>query len=75
MFAPVTGALDCSLVDMSSLRAPGSDLQGPTQIYPHEPANWESHSLPDYPEALATWLEDSEGSYANQGVPSLWNGW
>ncbi|MBB5808897.1 hypothetical protein F4560_008665 [Saccharothrix ecbatanensis] len=39
------------------------------------PANWENHSLPDYLESLAAWLDDCDGYYANRGVPVPWNGW
>lgn len=39
------------------------------------PANWDNHSLPDYLEALAFWLEDSERHYASRGLAIPWNGW
>lgn len=39
------------------------------------PANWDNHSLPDYLEALAGWLADCEGYYANKGVPIPWSSW
>lgn len=39
------------------------------------PANWDNQSLPDYLEALAGWLDDCEGYYANRGVAIPWNGW
>lgn len=39
------------------------------------PANWENQSLPHYLEALAAWLADCDGYYANRGTPIPWNGW
>jgi hypothetical protein len=39
------------------------------------PANWDNHSLPDYLESLAAWLEDCDGYYAERGVLIPWNGW
>ncbi|MFI9818689.1 DUF7660 family protein [Saccharothrix variisporea] len=39
------------------------------------PATWQNHSLPHYLEALAAWLHDSDGYYANLGVPVPRNGW
>ncbi|MFD3508641.1 hypothetical protein [Nocardia sp. NPDC058666] len=39
------------------------------------PAHWDNHSLPDYLEALAGWLADAEGFYANRGVPIPWSSW
>jgi len=39
------------------------------------PANWDNHSLPVYLEALAGWLRDCEGYYADRGVAIPWNGW
>ncbi|HEY3465255.1 MAG TPA: hypothetical protein VGL47_08990 [Amycolatopsis sp.] len=39
------------------------------------PANWENTSLPRYLEALAAWLQDCDGYYANQGLPFPEGGW
>ena len=39
------------------------------------PADWANQSLPDYLEALAAWLTDCDGYYANRGVPVPRNGW
>lgn len=39
------------------------------------PADWENRTLPDYLTALASWLDDCEGYYADRGVPVPWNGW
>jgi hypothetical protein len=39
------------------------------------PANWSNRSLPDYLEALAGWLDDYEGYYANRGVAIPQNSW
>lgn len=39
------------------------------------PANWENVTVPDYLEALASWLEDCDGYYANRGVAVPGNGW
>ena len=30
---------------------------------------WENAALPDYLEAMAAWIEDSEGYYVNAGKP------
>jgi hypothetical protein len=38
-------------------------------------ATWDNHSLPDYLKALAGWLADCDGYYANRGIPVPWNGW
>jgi hypothetical protein len=37
--------------------------------------DWENATLPAYLEALAAWLRDSDGFYANQGreVPDGWH--
>lgn len=40
-----------------------------------QPANWDNHTLPEYLESLAGWLEDCAGYYASRGVPVPWNGW
>lgn len=40
-----------------------------------EPADWENVTVPRYLGALAAWLEDADGYYANRGVPVPWNGW
>src|SRR4051812_44304745 len=34
-----------------------------------KPQEWENRDLPSYLEALAAWVEDMEGFYANQGQP------
>lgn len=39
------------------------------------PATWENVSLPRYLEAMAGWLQDCEGYYANQGLPFPEDGW
>lgn len=39
------------------------------------PARWENDTLPRYLEALARWLQDCDGYYANQGVPLPTSGW
>ena len=39
------------------------------------PANWDNHALPDYLDALASWLDDCESYYASRGVAIPWNGW
>lgn len=39
------------------------------------PADWANHSLPDYLEALAAWLEDCDGYYASRSASIPWNAW
>ncbi|MEU0793170.1 hypothetical protein ABZ342_24110 [Amycolatopsis sp. NPDC005961] len=39
------------------------------------PPDWENDTLPRYLEALAGWLRDCEGYYANQGIPLPADGW
>lgn len=34
-----------------------------------ERARWENETLPRYLDALASWVEDSDGYYRNQGRP------
>ncbi|WP_134046132.1 DUF7660 family protein [Amycolatopsis arida] len=39
------------------------------------PPGWENDSVPTYLAALAAWLTDCEGYYANRGLPKPWNAW
>jgi hypothetical protein len=39
------------------------------------PANWENRTVPDYLQALASWLDDCDGYYSNRGRSMPWNGW
>lgn len=39
------------------------------------PANWANRTVPDYLEALARWLQDCDGYYANRGQRVPWDGW
>ena len=64
--APAVRHKDRLLTTVRELVADWSD--GP-------PANWDNHSLPDYLEALAAWLDDCEGYYANRGLLIPWDGW
>jgi len=34
-----------------------------------KPQEWENVSLPEYLEAMAAWIEDADGYYANAGKP------
>jgi len=34
-----------------------------------KPQEWENVTLPEYLEAMAAWLEDADGYYANAGKP------
>ena len=38
-------------------------------------SGWENDTLPSYLEALAGWLEDCEGYYANKGRPLPLDSW
>ncbi|MFI5590505.1 hypothetical protein ACIA5G_36050 [Amycolatopsis sp. NPDC051758] len=39
------------------------------------PPDWENDTLPRYLDALAAWLQGSEGYFANQGRPIPADGW
>jgi hypothetical protein len=39
------------------------------------PANWDNHALPDYLEAFAAWLADSDGHYGKREAPVPWDSW
>jgi hypothetical protein len=39
------------------------------------PANWDNHALPDYLEAFAAWLADSDCYYAQSKAPVPWDSW
>lgn len=39
------------------------------------PANWANVTVPGYLNALASWLDDCDGYYANRGVAVPRNGW
>jgi hypothetical protein len=39
------------------------------------PANWGNHALPDYLEAFAAWLADSDGHYGKREAPVPWDSW
>ncbi len=39
------------------------------------PASWDNLTVPEYLAALAGWLRDCDGYYANRGVPTPANTW
>jgi hypothetical protein len=39
------------------------------------PINWDNRTVPEYLEALVTWLDESDAYYASRATPVPWNGW